>query len=338
MKRPIGLILSAIALGVAAFFLLLLTALTALASIFAQQQPSIAATPHFAVYLMLAVSGFYAVLAIWAIFTVIGILRLRSWGRYSILIIGGGLAVIGVLAAAFSLLFSRTMLPAFQAQQPTANPHLMSFILMVVAAFYLLIAAIGVWWLVYFNLRSVREIFSNPDMLVPSSANVSGNFSRTPTAIKIIGGFLLFSALCCLVCAFLPFSAFMFGFIIAPGATHIIYVGFAAVAAFAGYGLLRLKESARLLTIVFLILGCCNILLAVLPWYRARFCLYMTQLIAAMPKVPGQPRIFFEYTVTLILISCIWGLMVYGYVFWLLHRHRAAFQTPASPPNPMLET
>ncbi len=213
----------------------------------------------------------------------------------------------------------------------------MSFVLMVVAAFYLLIAAIGVWWLVYFNLRSVREIFSNPAMLVPSSTNASGNFGRTPTAIKIIGGFLLFSALCCLLCAFLPFSAFLFGFIIPPGATHIIYVGFAAVAAFAGYGLLRLKESARLLTIVFLILGCCNILLAILPWYRARFCLYMTQLIAAMPTMPGQPRIFFEYTVTLILISSIWGLIVYGLVLWLLHRHRTAFKLPVPPSPPMLE-
>src|SRR5271156_2340944 len=132
MKRPIGLILSAIVLSLAALFLLLLTALTAFASIFAQHQPSIAATPHFALYLMLAVSAFYAVLATWAIFTVIGILRLRSWGRYSILIIGGGLAFIGVLAAAFSLVFSRTMLPALQAQQLMTNPHLMSIVFMVV--------------------------------------------------------------------------------------------------------------------------------------------------------------------------------------------------------------
>jgi hypothetical protein len=40
---------------------------------------------------------FYAILATWAILTVIGILRLRPWARYSILIIGGGLAGIGTL-------------------------------------------------------------------------------------------------------------------------------------------------------------------------------------------------------------------------------------------------
>jgi hypothetical protein len=332
MNRPVGLILSAIVLSLAALFLLLLTALTAFASIFAQHQPSIVATPHFALYLMLAVSAFYAVLAVWAIFTVIGILRLRFWGRYSILVIGAGLAVIGVLAAAFSLLFSRTMLPALQAQQPAVDPHIFSIIFMVMAAIYLLVAAVGIWWLIYFNLRSIREIFSTPVMLVSSSANAGGSFSRTPTAIRIIGGFLLFSALCCLLCAFLPFPAFLLGFILPPSATHVLYVCFAAVTAFAGYGLLRLKESARLLTIGFLILGCCNIVLAILPWYQAQLRLYLRQLTAAMPTMPGQPRIFFDYTVTLILISCIWGLIVYGLVFWLLHRHRAAFKTP-----PLLE-
>jgi hypothetical protein len=332
MKRPIGLIVSAIVLSLAALFLLLMTALTALAGIFAEHQRSIAATPHFALYLVLAFSAFYAVLAVWAILTVIGILRLRSWGRYSILIIGGGLAVIGIIAAAFSTLFSRTMLPASQMQQPAVDAHMMSVVFFFVAAIYFLIAAIGIWWLIYFNLRPIREIFSNPAMLILSSAEATGSFNSTPTAIKIIGGFLFFSAVCCLLCVFLPFPGFLFGFILSPAATRVTYIGFAVVAAFAGYGLLRLRESARLLTIVILILGCCNILLAAVPWYRTRFCLYMIQLTAAMPTIPGQTRIFFDYAVTLILISCFIGLILYGFVFWLLHRHRAAFKTP-----PLLE-
>jgi hypothetical protein len=69
-------------------------------------------------YLVLAISVFYAALAVWAILTVIGILRLRSWARYSVLIIGGGLAVIGVFAV-FGTLVSRSMLPT---QQPAADP------------------------------------------------------------------------------------------------------------------------------------------------------------------------------------------------------------------------
>ncbi|MGH9596952.1 MAG: hypothetical protein ACRD3K_09160, partial [Edaphobacter sp.] len=83
MKRPIGLILSAIVLSLAALFLLLTAALTALTGIFVGHHQSTAATPHFVIYLMLATGVFYIALAVWAILTVVGILRLRSWARYS---------------------------------------------------------------------------------------------------------------------------------------------------------------------------------------------------------------------------------------------------------------
>src|SRR6266576_671567 len=97
MKRPVGLILSAIMLSLAAFFFILTAAFMVFVGIFANHQPMIAATPtvtpHFFIYLMLAVAMFYAALATWATLTVIGILRLRSWARYSILIISGGVTV-----------------------------------------------------------------------------------------------------------------------------------------------------------------------------------------------------------------------------------------------------
>ena len=128
MKRPIGLILSTVALSLAAFFSILTTVLMVIVGIFADKNhPFIAsapaATPHFLLYLMLAVAVFYALLATWATLTVIGILRLRSWARYSILIIGGGLAALGLLAAVGTLV-SHAMLPNLSAQQPNADPRI----------------------------------------------------------------------------------------------------------------------------------------------------------------------------------------------------------------------
>jgi hypothetical protein len=334
MKRPIGLILSAIVLSLSALFLLLMTALSIFTGIFASHQPT-TAMPHFVTYLFVALSVIYAILAAWAILTVIGILRLRSWGRYSILIIGGGFAVVGVFAV-FGVILSRSTFSTLPTRQPAVDPHLMSIVFIFIAAFYLLIAAMGIWWLIYFNLRSIRELFSNPAMILPSSATNGGRFSRTPTAIKIIGGLFLFSTVTCLLCAFLPFPAFLLGFIFPPAAAHVLYLCFAALTAAMGYGLLRLKEPARLLTIAFLILGCCNIFLAALPWYQGQFHLYMTQFTASMPTLPGQPQIPFLFSQALVLFSCISGLILYGFLFWLLHRHRAAFHTQ-EPPEPMLE-
>ncbi|HXC96632.1 MAG TPA: hypothetical protein VNU92_13115 [Edaphobacter sp.] len=335
MKRPIGLILSAIVMSLAALFLLLMTALMAVAGIFSGRQPAIQPEPPFLIYFLFAISFFYAALAVWTILTVIGILRLRAWARYSVLIIGGGLAVLGLLAALFSLV-GRTMLPATPSRPPV-DPHSMTVIFLFIGAFYLFIAAIGIWWLVYFNLRPVRELFSNPNLLLQSS-NPTCRLSHTPTAIKIIGAFLLFSSACCLLGALLPFPAFILGFILPPLATHGLYLAFALVTAFAGYDLLRLKEYARLLTIGLLILGCCNLVLAALPWYRACLHLYVTRLTAQMtshlPAGPGRPRVDWTGSNAFYLICLVWGVTVYGITFWFLHRHRAAFKTA---PQQLLE-
>jgi hypothetical protein len=332
MKRPVGLILSAVALSLAALFFLLMTAVITLAGVSGAPHSTTQPVPHFFIYLMLAISLFYAALAAWAILTVIGILRLRSWGRYSILIIGAGLSVIGIFGALFTLI-GKAMLPA-QPTQPPVDPHIMSIVFLLLAAFYLFVAAVGIWWLVYFNLRAVRDLFANPDLLAQPD---TGPFSHAPTAIKIIGGFLLFGSACCVLCVFLPFPAFLFGFIVPPAAAHVLYICFAIISAFAGYGLLRLKESARLLTIGFLILGSCNLIFLALPWYQARLSLYSAQITSAIPRMLEQPQISFRYSAAIYFICAIWGVLVYGVIFWLLHRYRAAFKTPTPPPNPMLE-
>jgi hypothetical protein len=336
MKRPIGLILSAIVLSGAAFFLTLTTGLMVLAGVFADRhQPLIATTPattpHFFLYLMLAVAVFYAALATWATLTVIGILRLRSWARYSTLIIGGGLAVLGLFAG-MGTLVSRTMLPTLSAQQPNADPRILSVVFFVMTGFYLLITAVGVWWLIYFNLRSVREIFSIAKFEILSSTHTLVRPDPVPTSVKIIAGFLFLGAVCCLLCLFLPFPAFLFGFILPITATHILYLAIAALTAVAGYGLLRLKESARLLTMGFLILAFCNLVMAGLPWYQSRLQTYSALITHSMPVMPGQTQLPFTYSLTLLIFSAFVGLIVYGFALWLLHRHRAAFKTP-----PMLE-
>lgn len=330
MKRPIGLILSAIVLGLAAFLLTLTTAFMVLAGVLADRNPSIAATPastpHFFIYLMLAVAVFYAALAIWATLTIIGILRLRSWARYSILTIGGGLATLGLFAG-IGTLVGRTMLPTLSAQQPNADPRIFSVVFFVMTIFYLLITAVGVWWLIYFNLRPVRELFSIANFEIPSSPHLLVSPDPVPTPIKIIAVFLFLGAVCCLLCLFLPFPAFLFGFILPVAATHILYLAFAALAVFAGYGLLRLNESARLLTMGFLFLGFFNLVMAALPWYQSRWQAYSSQIIHSMPMMAGQTLPSVTYSSTLFIFSAFFGLIIYGFTLWLLHRHRAAFKT-----------
>jgi hypothetical protein len=219
------------------------------------------------------------------------------------------------------------MIPTLSAQQPNTDPHILSAVFFVMTGFYLLTTAVGVWWLIYFNLRPVRELFSVARFEIPPSTHILANPDPVPTPIKIIAGFLFLGAVCCLLGLFLPFPAFLFGFILPSAATHILYLAFAALAAFAGYGLLRLKESARLLTMAFLILGLCNLIIARLPWYQPRLQASSALIMHSMPVYPGQTQPSVTYSSTLFVFSAFVGLIVYGFALWLLHRHRAAFKT-----------
>jgi hypothetical protein len=363
MKRPIGLILSAIVLSLTALFLLLLTALMVFAGIHVRNQPSSfvvpsagpSALPHLLTYLMLAVSVFYIILTVWAILTVIGILRLRSWGRYSILIIGGGLSALGLIAALFTLL-GRTTFSA-QPTQPLLDPHIMSAVFLVMTVFYLFIAAIGIWWLAYFNLRPIRNLFNSPApaqtyyaplspeaygttrTLNPPVDPSNGFFSspeHTPTAIKFVGWFLLIGAILCLPLVFLPIPAFLLGFIIPVRTSHFLFLAIFLIAAYIGYGLLKLRNSARLATIVFLCFGLLNSAISLLPWYQNRFREYIAQFMAKftamIPTIPGQPTPIYTDPTSTIIFNAVVVIAINIYVLWLLRRHRTAFNPP--PPLP----
>jgi Co/Zn/Cd efflux system component len=47
-----------------------------------------------------------------------------------------------------------------------------------------------------------------------------------------------------------------------------------------------------------------------------------------MPLMSGQPQSPDTLSSISLLFSAFVGLILYGFVFWLLHRHRAAFKTP----------
>ena len=299
MKRPIGLILSAIVLSLAALFLLLMTALMAFAGLFAGHQPTVPAAPHFLIYFMLAISVFYAVLAVWAILTVIGILRLRSWARYSILIIGGGLAVLGILTALFTLV-GRSMLP-----NPTGSAAGRSILTSWRSS--------SCSWRssIYSSPQSASggsststcapsaSSFANPNLLLPVSDRATGRFSRTPTAIKIIGWLLplLFRLLSPRGVPALPRFLPRFHPSAVRQPTSSIYALLPSVRLRRDTVSCTSRSRPASLTIGFHIFGCCNIGSLLLPWYQAQFRLYMTQtLFLTCPRIPGQPQIFLTYS------------------------------------------
>jgi hypothetical protein len=97
----------------------------------------------------------------WCVLTVAGLFRLRSWARYSII-------AIGALDFVFFALLCGTMLMArrnpivigMDAHPNPAIPFPLGAMILALAVIYGTIALVGLWWMVYFNLRPVRLTFA----------------------------------------------------------------------------------------------------------------------------------------------------------------------------------
>lgn len=276
-----------------------------------------------------------AIITAWVMATLVGLLRLRNWARYSILVIGGLLAFSGV--ALLGCTFLVLSLPGFGT---TANlPRgAMRVVIAIEAVIYAGTAAIGVWWLVYFSLRSTISFFLPAHTLShePEGARSAGyhaprRLEHVPAAVVVLASLFCLSALVCLLCAFLPFPAFLFGTIFTGRSVPILYITLALIAGCLGFGLFRLDNRARIATYVLMALGFVNLLLIFTPWYRTRMTLYFQQFYRdqGLGAFASQSTAF--YSGPMLAFSAIFGIAVYSVIVWILYRYRRAFTHP--PPS-----
>jgi len=163
MKRPIGVTLSCVVLGFNGALQLLGAILAAVATVLvyqSSQRPQgdfSLQNSGFLAAVLLGVTLISAVLAAWSIATLVGLARLRSWARYSILIIGGCVAALSLLSI-FGLVFAATLMPSL-ATPPNVPASTMHVVFISEALFWVFAGAIAGWWLVYFNLRTTKTYF-----------------------------------------------------------------------------------------------------------------------------------------------------------------------------------
>lgn len=159
-RLPAGVTVAAVVLGLMAFAGLLLAACTAFV-LFVSHNPIIPRIPS----VRLTVAGLDALilaLVILSAITIVGLFRLRIWARYSMTLLGlldfvtFGLMAVGTLVARVKWWMAPLPLPN--------NPHItVAYILFWLAAIYAILALIGVWWMIYFNIRSVRLAFADTE-------------------------------------------------------------------------------------------------------------------------------------------------------------------------------
>ncbi|HTV06415.1 MAG TPA: hypothetical protein VME86_13685 [Acidobacteriaceae bacterium] len=165
LHLPTGAVIAAVILGLMAFVGLLLAAFSLIAQFFIRS-PLI---PHIPIVRIVA-AGFDAVvlaLVVLAVLTIVGLFRLRIWARYSMVLLGLlDFLVFGLMTA--GVLIARVKSGMASMPMPN-NPHLtLGDVLLALAAIYGVLAFIGLWWMIYFNAKSVRQVFADSEARLTS--------------------------------------------------------------------------------------------------------------------------------------------------------------------------
>jgi hypothetical protein len=298
MSRPVGVTASAVVAILGSIITLLFAAMMAVSPTVATAQPQ----PPYMTQIAIAAAAIAVALAGLGVWTAIGIFRLRSWARTSILIFAGFLGAWSAL----TLLITMVMpMPA----DLTAGPGRAVRAFMALA--FGIPLAIAVWWLVQFNTQSTKAAFAAP---------VTEVASPRPLSISIIGWTGIVGGVGCLLWVPIRLPAFLFGATFTGWTAGIIYGLFGALSLYIGKGLLDLRERARLLAIGWFVFGFIHMCVVTLvPSVRQRM-FEMQRTLAPNQQYPTQLN-----QGMMMYFSVAFGVILAAVAIYFLHRNRAAF-------------
>jgi hypothetical protein len=182
---------------------------------------------------------------LFCLWTVVALFRMRPWARYSILVIGGLEFGFSLLLCAVMILIRKVGPPI----PPSAAPPPIAYqtLFLGIAAFYGCLSLIGLWWLIYFNLPSVRAAFTATSL--PSGGRSAEIISGEASAREPVAGWrLVIVVWACLMLAgvlffplmlFMHMPLFLFGFVFRGGQATGILLVLVALQLYLGIGLLQ---------------------------------------------------------------------------------------------------
>jgi hypothetical protein len=237
LSRPSASVIAAAVVGIlASLFLLLVGAITFLGFLLNASLNTAPGLPPSARILMLVMAAFMMGVSIFGIATGIGLLLLRNWARISILIWGGLSVFFGVVGIPFAFLMPLSE-PAGTAQLP---PGTMRMIHVMLSIIYGLPLAVGTWWLILFNRKTIKAQFAGTtppfDAALPQKP-------RCPLPVTVLAWFYVTLLLNLF---FLPFFSahppiFLFGMRLPDGIGLGILLLSCLAFTISGIGILKLK-------------------------------------------------------------------------------------------------
>lgn len=338
MKRPPGVVVSAVILALLSMLQVPIALLIAGGGLFMGRHdlirvrpgaPPPPPVPGWMPIFMYALGAMFLAFAAWGVTTAIGLHRLRQWARYSILVIGGIVALIGLFSLLTSLLLLVIPLPPAPGLNPSqaATAHAITRIVFgILTFFHASTMALGVFWLVYFNRKNVREVFDTEPG--PQAE------SRRPFMITLIAILQIVGTPFCLLAAFLPFPMLILGFALYGWGKAAAYLAIATLQITGGVGLWRMQEWGRRLIVGFLAFGVVNCAFVVVrPSLYLRYSAELNRSMNLGLNLRPQPQLGSHLqTILSVGMSCITILILLA-IFWVLHHYRGRFDQRMGPPQ-----
>jgi len=346
MKRSAGVTVIAILSLLGSLFTLVMGALMAVIPFVASRaQPNESPfTPRTFKVLMIGVSAFYVLPAIWGILTSIGLFRLKDWARISIIVF----SVLLILMSGFAILMVVVM-PIPPAPNQAVDPAIAAGVRAFMAAFAAGLIAIGTWWLVYFTRVRVKQQFMplQPELAggppfatpysvpVPSATTAALSPAGRPLSLTVLAWFLLAG------CLFTPFNvwlhppAVLFAKIVTGWPSALYFLAFCGLKLYIGIGLLRLQLAARTVAVAYYVFWFVNMAVFYLaPGGRLRMLELMQRSQSIFPWMRTQPwqsqmAMPFDTTRFLVLGAC-FGLAGMLVPLYFLVTRKQAFEKAAA--------
>lgn len=336
-QRPAGLIFAAVVLGLFAVYGLLNAVLLAIAAFYIRvpQQPSSPSSPTSLIMAFQFTLAFITLaLSVFSGFTVLGLFRLKRWARFSIIMFGGLLAACSAL---FGLLFLflavRPLAIPETGGTPALSPSGLRTVFLILFAFSCIGVLIGGWWLVYFNIRSTKALFTKiplPDLGQPeaigSSLRVSPRLGLIEILVMCLAALYLLGALSGLITLFARMPLYLAGFVIRGTPAAVTTVALIVLEAAIGVGLFRRLWLAWVAALTFDVYGLLSCLLLFLPASRVSFLNYQMELMRHLAFAPaGAPSP--QLGSSLYVFSVVIGVVATTALASLLIRARPLFQS-----------
>lgn len=343
MKRSAGVTAISILSMIGSAIMLLLGALFVLVAILAPipSAPESPYSPAFFKGIFWGIAIFHALLAAWGILTGIGLLRLKGWARISIIVF----SVLLILQSAFGTLIA-LVIPFLPHPNQAVDPAVTTISSIVMAVLALTLLGLGIWWLVFFLRKKVREQFASTRTMLPTSPGSEGaaptldsfetssipDPARRPLSFTIIAWFILAGCLFFPLSIFLRSPAVLLTKLLVGWPATVYFIAFLIMHLYIGIGLLRMKLTARIVAIAYFCFGFVNgAIFYLAPGGNSRISALIktSQEIYPWMQLSQNQPFMFDFT-PLIAVGACMGLAVVMIPLYFLITRKAAFEKAAA--------